>query len=246
MKIIRDEQLATLTFVPVEADEEQVIASIAAMLKPEDKMSYGGRGQDGDDDKFCIVHLHAGGRKKKRSETSGNATMHRTVHVDSVELVLRGTTEKDKHEVNRIRDICYFGSSGLIFLGETKVDGKKAIITTAKRCKHCGAGMIRYSDCEWGTCDACAAKCEHNYVRDAIHGGGTNIGVGEFCDKCGRGKPKVEGERKKTVIEHHLAVERELGANVIYEDGPPFNPRQAVEVGRLARRYDKSRRRAAQ
>ena len=105
MKIIRDEQLATLTFVPVEADEEQVIASIAAMLKPEDKMSYGGRGQDGDDDKFCIVHLHAGGRKKKRSETSGNATMHRTVHVDSVELVLRGTTEKDKHEVNRIRDV---------------------------------------------------------------------------------------------------------------------------------------------
>ncbi len=63
MKIIRDKQLATLTFVPVETDEEQVIASIAAMLKPEDKLSYGGRGRDGDDDKFCAVYLHAGGRE---------------------------------------------------------------------------------------------------------------------------------------------------------------------------------------
>lgn len=246
MKIIRDKQLATLTFVPVEVDEEQVIASIAAMLKPEDKLSYGGRGRDGDDDKFCTVHLHAGGREEKRSETSGNVTMHRTVHVDSVELVLRGSTEEDKHEVGCIRDTCYFGSGGLIFIGKTEVDGKKAIITTAKRCKHCGAGMIRYSDCEWSTCDTCAAKCEHNYVRGAIHGGGTDIGAGEFCDKCGRGKPKAEGEREKSIIEHHLAAEKELGVNVLYKDGFPGTTRQAVEVGRLARRYNKSRRRAAQ
>src|SRR3989344_7483329 len=104
MKIIRDKQLATLTLVPVEADEEQVIASIVAMLKPEDKLSYGGRGRDGDDDKFCTVNLHAGGREEERSETSGNVTVNRTVHVDSVELVLRGSPEEDKHEVGRIRD----------------------------------------------------------------------------------------------------------------------------------------------
>ena len=246
MKIISDKQLATLTLVPVEADEEQVIASIVAMLKSEDKLSYGGRGRDGDDDKFCTVHLHAGGREEERSETSGNVTVNRTVHVDSVELVLRGSTEEDKHEVGRIRDMCYFGSGGLILIGETEVDGKKAIVATGKRCKHCGVGMIRYFDCEWRTCDACAAKCEHNYVRGMIHGGGTDMGVGEFCDKCGRGKPRAEGEREKSVIEHHLAVEKELGVNVIYKDGPPITPRQAVEVGRLARRYNKSRRRAAQ
>ncbi|MBI4088035.1 hypothetical protein HY418_01475 [Candidatus Kaiserbacteria bacterium] len=246
MKIIRDKQLATLTLVPVEADEEQVIASITAMLKPEDKLSYGGRGRDGDDDKFCTVHLHAGGRVEGKRETQGNVTTIRTVHVDSVELVLRGSTEEDKHEVGRIRDTCYFGSGGLIFIGETEVDGKKSIITTAKRCKHCGAGMIRWSNCEWGTCDACAAKCEHNYVRGAIHGGGTDIGVSEFCNKCGRVKPKSEGEREKSRLEHHLAAEREVGINVLYKDGPSVTPRQAVEVGRLARRYDKSRRRSAQ
>lgn len=209
MKIIHDKQLATLTFIPVKVTEEQIIASIAAMLKAEDKLSYGGRGRDSDDEKFCTVHLHAGGREEERVETDRNVTVHRTVHVDSVELVLQGTTEEDKHEVGRIRDMCYFGSDGLIFIGEAEVDGKKAIITTGSRCKHCGAGMIRYSDCEWKTCDACAAKCEHNYVRGMIHGGGVgDMGVGEYCDKCGRGKPRVEGEREKTKIEHHLAVEK--------------------------------------
>lgn len=246
MKIIRDKQLATLTLVP-EADEEQVIASIAAMLKPEDKLSYGGRGRDSGDEKFCTVHLHAGGHKELRTETTGNVTVHRTVHVDGVELILQGTTEEDKHEVGRIRDTCYFGSGDLIFLGETEVDGKKAIVITGLRCKHCGAGMIRYSDCEWRTCAVCAAKCEHNYVRGMIHGGSVGeLGIGEFCDKCGRGKPRVEGEREKTKIEHHLAVEKELGVNVIYKDGPSITPRQAVEVGRLVRRYSKSLRRAAQ
>jgi hypothetical protein len=246
MKIIRDKQLATLTLVPVDADEKQVIVSIAAMLKPEDKLSYGRRGRDGDDDKFCTVHLHAGARKERQSKTEGNITVTRDVHIGGVELVLRGTTEEDKHEVGRIRDMCYFGSGGLIFIGETEVDGVKAIVSTGLRCKHCGAGMIRYSDCEWETCDACAARCEHNYVRGAIHGGGTDIGVGEFCDKCGRGKPKAEGERKKSVIEHHLDAEREGVVDAIFYDGFPGTPRQAVEVNRLARRYDKSRRRAAQ
>lgn len=246
MKIIRDKQLATLTFVPIETDEEQIIASIIATLKPEDKLSYGGRGSDGEGDKFCTVNLHAGGREEEKVETQGNVTFHSTVHVDSVKLVLRGSTEDDKHEVNRIRDTCYFGSGGLIFIGETELDGKKSIITTAKRCKHCGAGMIRYSDCEWSTCDACAAKCEHNYVRGAIHGGGTDIGVGEFCDKCGRGKPKAEGEREKTVIEHHLAAEKEGVVDLlIYKNGPPTTPRQAVEMNRLVRRHSKSRRRDA-
>lgn len=246
MNIIRDKQLATLTFIPVEADEEQVIASITAMLSPEDKLSYGGRGRDGDDDKFCVVYLHAGGRKEKRVETHGDVTVHSTEHVDGIKLTLVGTTEEDKHEVGRIRDTCYLGSGGLIFLGETEVNGKKAVVMTAKRCKHCGTGMIGYVDCEWSTCDTCAAKCGHNYVHGAIRGGGTDIGVGEFCDKCGRGKPKAEGEREKSVIEHHLAVEKELGVTVLYKDGPPTTPRQVVELERLARHHDESRRRAAQ
>lgn len=243
MRIICDQAGGTLTFVPVEPDEERVIASIAAILKPEDTLSYGGRGQDGDGDKFCTVHLHAGASRETQSKTEGNVTVTRNVHVGGVELMLRGSTEDDKYEVNGIRNACYLGSGKPIFLGETTVDGRKAITVTMGRCKHCGAGMINSSACEWGTCDACVAKCEHSYVRGFIHGGGTDIGVGEYCNKCGRGKPRAEGERKKSQIEHHLAVERELGVTVLYKDGFPRTPREVVEVGRLARRYDKAQSR---
>lgn len=241
MKIIRDEDLATLTLVPVEPEEEQVIAVISAMLKPEDRLCYDGRSEDGDGDKFCKIHLHAGGHREERREISGKATLVRQVYVDSIELILRGSTEDDKHEVGRIRDICFFGSSGLIFLEETEVDGKKAIVTTGKRCKLCGVGMIKRAACEWSTCDECAAKCEHNYIRGAFHGGGVDIGVGDFCSICGRGKPKEEGVRRKTQIEQHLAVEKELGMLVLYDhDGIPLTPRQLVQLNRLARRYEKA------
>lgn len=207
MKIIRDEQLATLTLVPVETEEEQVIASIASMLKSGDKLTYAGRERDDDDGNFCRVNLHVGARHLKQCRTKGNITVRRSAYIGGLKLVLRGTTEEDKREVGRIRDTCFFGSGGLIFLGEVEVDGKKSITTTGMHCKHCGSGMIRYDDCEWKTCDVCAAKCEHIYVRGAIRGGGLEVGVGEFCDKCGRGKPgSADGMSE---AEHRLAVVKE-------------------------------------
>lgn len=211
MRVIRDEKLATYTLVPIEQEEEQILASIAATIQTGDKLSYGGRGRDGEDDKFCTVHLHIGG----------------------VELVLGGSTEDDKYEVNGIRNTCYFGSGGLIFLGVVEVDGKKAIVTTAKYCKQCGGAMINCFACEWGICDACAAKCEHLYERGSIHGPKIDIGMGEFCGLCGRGKPKAEGEREKSQLEHHLAVERELGVKVIYKN-TPLTPSQIDYLQKVA------------
>lgn len=245
MKVVKDSQAATLTLVPVEAGEAEVLASMLATLKPEDKLVYGGREKDGEGDKFCKIHLHVGSHKEERTEVRGKITIRCTLNVGGVELVLCGSTEEDKQEVGRIRDTCYFGSGGLIFLGEAEVDGKRVMVTTAKRCKHCQAGMIRHTECEWSTCDACAGKCEHNYVRGAIHGGGTDIGMGEFCDKCGRGKPKTKGEREKSVLEHHLAAVREnVVDELIYKDGPPNTPEEVVNLNRLVRRYAKSKARA--
>jgi hypothetical protein len=168
------------------------------------------------------------------------------VHVDGIELILRGSAEEDKNEVGRIRDTCYFGSGSLIFIGETEVNGKKSIVTTSKRCKHCGVKMIQLVACEWNTCDACAAKCEHHYVKGAVHGGGTDIGVGKFCDICGRGKPRPEGEREKSIIEHHLEVEKELGIPVFHDVGetPFVSSQEIVKASRLARRHKKSLQRS--
>lgn len=245
MKIIRDEKLATLTLVPIGQNETEIITSITEILKPGDKLSYGGRGSDGNDNKFCIVHLHAGAREERQNKTVGSTTFWHSVHVGGVHLVLRGSTENDKSEVGRIRDACFFGAGGLIYIGETELNKTKSIITTAMRCEHCNSNMLERVECEWRTCNACAAKCMHDYERGPIHGGGIDIGVGEFCSKCGRGKPKTKGERKKSLIEHHLAVGKELGINVIYKDSFLKTPRQAAIFERLMRRFDKSKRRTA-
>lgn len=233
MKIIRNKELATLTFIPMDVDEQEIIASIAAILKPGDKLSYGGKNRDGDDDKFCAIDLYAGAREEMETKIEGNITVVQNVHVGGVKLVLRGSTEDDKREVGSIRDTCYFGSDGLIFIGETEADSKKCIITTGKLCKYCNARMISCSDCESGICAACAVRCPHNYVRGAIHGGSANIAVGEFCAHCNRVRPKSESKREKSLIEHHLAVEKELGIKIFYKGGFPNTPRQALEFEHL-------------
>ena len=75
--------------------------------------------------------------------------------------------------------------------------------------------MIGIRACEWGVCNLCAAKCEHEYIRGPIRGGGTDIGVGDFCEKCGQGRPLDQGELPKTVAEHHQAAKEELGLIIL-------------------------------
>ncbi|GEM_PF-1641736 len=239
MRIIRDKKLATLTFVPVEVGEAEVISAIAALLKPEDKLDYDGR-TGGDDGKPFAIFLQAGAVKEEKND----GFLTRQVYVGGVKLTLCGSTNDDERVVRSIRDTCYFGSGGLIFLGETEVDGTKTITTTAKRCKLCGGNMIGMGECEWKTCDTCRDTCEHHYIHGMIHGGDVgDMGMGEYCGKCGRGKPKAEGERKKSKIEHHLAVERELGITILYRDSPVVTTDDAIQLARLNRRYNKAKAR---
>lgn len=238
MKIIRNEELQTWTLVPIEGHEIETLASIIAVLEPGGELSYGGRSRDGETRKFCVLHLHVGAKREERSETKGNVTIYSTEYVGGIKLVLCGSTEEDKDAVWSVRHGALY-SGHLVLLDVVEVDGKQSIVTTAGHCKHCGANLL---ETEWKTCDACAAKCEHVYIRGAIHGGGTDIGVGEFCSICGRGKPKPEGERKKSIIEQHLDVENELGIPVLHEvEGcPPVSSKNFVEMNRTMRRYAKS------
>jgi hypothetical protein len=234
MQIIRNKEVANFIFVPTEEKETEVLNQIIAIAKPDDKMTYGGR-NGGDGDKPFVVYLHLG------SHTEENMTIHRDEEVGGVKLELRGSGEDSDNEVRLIRDVCFFGSGGLIFLGTCEVDGKTAIIVTASKCKLCGGPMISMASCEWRTCDACASKCEHDYVSGMVHGGNVgNMGIGEFCDKCGRGKPEPEGARKKNQIERELEVERELGVKVFYKEGPVQTPREAAELNRVIRRHHKA------
>lgn len=243
MRVIRDEAAATIKLVPIEEGEGKLLALIAETLQPGSKIHYRGRKTEADE-KYCSVLLNAGGIGERQVRKHGNGTLTELVLVGGVDLELKGSTEDDKREISRIRDMCFFGTSGMFFLGEVDYEGTKALLFTGSLCQLCGAQMIKRSACEWRTCDACAAKCEHNHVKGAIHGG-VDIGVGEYCSLCGRGKPKHENEREKSVLEHHLAVERELGIQIFYEEGPVATPQEAVELNRLYRRWKKAKSRQA-
>ncbi|MCA9355170.1 hypothetical protein KC865_01295 [Candidatus Kaiserbacteria bacterium] len=243
MQILINAEEAILTLVPATDEESETIAAIAARMKPEEKLKYGGRGTDPEGEDFCTVFLHAGGESEIVEEkVNPNFTVVQRQFTGSTKLELVGTTEDDKYAIGGIRNACYFATGGLIFLGETMYDGKQAINVTAARCKHCSANLIEFGRCEWKTCAKCAEKCEHEYKRGMVHGPGLDMGVGEFCTKCGSGKPREESEREKSVIEQHLAVKEELGMPVFYKNGPPNTPEEAVQLQRLARRHAKANR----
>jgi hypothetical protein len=243
VKIVNNEGQGTFTLVPNTILEQKTLLSMTGLLKPEDKFSYLGRNNDTKG--FYAVSLGVGGHYEERTQTNGRSTAKWHEYVGGVKLKLRGSTRKDKFTINGIRNKCFFGRCSPIYLGKIEVEGKLSTIITLKRCKHCGANMVD-DGCEWGVCEACVSKCEHEYVKGFVHGGAIDIGAGEYCKKCGRGKPKTPDEREKTLIEHHLAVEKDLGARVLYKDGPAHTPKELVKVARLSRRLAKSKAHLAQ
>ncbi len=192
MKVILNHELATITLLPVETKEFVTLINLLGALKPGDKLCYGGRKDEGE---FCAIILRAGGHDEPKIEKHGSITHHFRKCVGGIEFVLRGSTEDDKHAVGYLRDVCYYGSNGFIFLTDRTAEGERALVMTATHCQHCGAQMIDRGRCEWKTCAACADKCDHTYKRGLCHGGSAEMaGMGEFCTKCGCGKLNVKPE----------------------------------------------------
>lgn len=173
MKVLIDRQAGLVRFVPVEQEEEQEVAAILEKIVPGGFIKYGGR-STGDD---------------------GSIVLFFRIEREKV-LTLRGSTKEDKKAVGSIRDTCYFSSSKLTLVCKEEIDGKSSLVLTAQHCKQCQSPMIDMPSCEWGICAACAEKCEHKFVPGPVHGGKVgSLGLGEFCDRCGRGKPDGEVEK---------------------------------------------------
>lgn len=239
MRIIRDEKSKTITLLPMEIEEAETLKLIAEKGKPGEQLRYGGCSSDDPEYKFCIVYLYFGSERKDvvKEETANFKLVHRGANVGGIQFALRGTTEQDKYEINGIRNTCYFGSGGLIYLGKVEVDGKVGIVCTAKYCSKCGATMLGRLECEWNICDDCAKKCRHAYERGAIFGPGVDIGMGEFCGKCGRARKRggtVKKDRAKSTTEQHVAVQKELGIPIIYKN-TFLTPDQLLYLEKLAK-----------
>lgn len=217
MYILRNDEAQTWELQPTTSCEVEVLTSILCVLKHGQKMKYCGVRSDDQSDPLSL-HFNAGGKPVKITKLNehGGGIIY-TKWTGGVTWWLTATDD-DRDELWAMRDTCYVGSGGLIFLETHKHELGYSLIFTAKYCKICGAPMIRMSRCEWSTCTTCTEKCEHEWERGHMHGAGIDIGVGSFCGKCGIANPGDDEFDSKSPFEHALAVEQELGTIVFHKD----------------------------
>ncbi len=205
MRIVADEEKGTWTFIPVTNKEFSMLAKVAGKLDLCQKLKYRNMVSRKDG---SIAHLEfeIGPADDEKSKPDA--------------LILRGIGTEDKNQLASIRNTCFFGPGGLIYLGVASIEGVEGVVFTGEFCKVCGRDMIGLAQCETLTCHDCASKCEHQYKRGAFHGGEVDIGVADVCTKCGRVRPRAEGESELTLAQHHQNVRNELGVKIHYIGGP--------------------------
>lgn len=120
--------------------------------------------------------------------------------LDGQRATITATNDESEQNIRFARDAIFFGGGGLTLVDHEEADGKMQANVCIAFCKHCNAPLIEMGRCEWKTCEACVAKCEHEYEDGHVHGGEAGVlGVGKFCVKCGRGKPD---ETPAVIINH--------------------------------------------
>lgn len=217
MRIIRQPVDGKLLLVPRTKKEAVTVSAIKAVLLPGQTIEYDSK-KVNNKGEVSQLYLYAGARREERTFNFQGITVHRNVFVGGVKLVLKGALKSDKEELGAIRDMCFFGSSGLVFLGTTKIGGVESLITTGAFCKKCQHPMITMRECEHMICDADVARCDHKYERSPIHGAGIDIRMGEACIECGQVKPLTEEQKNMSALDQALEVERELGVTIIFDN----------------------------
>ena len=210
MRIFRDIVAGTLALIPADRGEKRTMINVLGAITSGRRLWYCGR-RDTDHDPAQALMFRAGGYSEQFIEASPFCTYRGYRYKGGVLLVLRGTNLRDKKLLLGVRSAVYMNGGTLHLLQQLRGGGA---VFTAKRCKHCRTPMIDRISCEWNTCNLCALVCVHEYERGAVTGGGVDIGIGEFCGKCGRGKPLP----RLTQDEHHMAVGAEFGIQVIETD----------------------------
>jgi CheY-like chemotaxis protein len=206
MHVEQDRAVGLLTFTAVTSEEETLLQDLGATTAFGQILKYKGRGS---------ITPNA---------SYGEHMWLQFSYGEDKKLELLATTEEDEKAVRQLRDAIYFGKGGLTFTGYFVRNGKPSVDFTIAQCKACHKSIISVIECEWLYCDACAAKCEHQYKRGATHGGGVDLKIGDFCSVCGRAKPEPKDEPEKPLYDHHIAVERELGIHVFYSNFPGITP----------------------
>ena len=185
MRIREKPDASEFLLIPANEEEQELMARIAAELAAGQAVNYDGRCADPDDSEYTCVKLYIGGRREEVVTQVAEGfkwTSHE--YVGGVLLLLKGEEEQDKGLVWNIRNMYFFGTAALLYLGETAMDGQAAYRFTGCRCKLCGAVTV-YRHCEHKICKACAEKCSHEWTKGHVHGSGVDVALGTYCKICG-------------------------------------------------------------
>lgn len=208
MRIINNGN-GTWKFIPGSDSEKASLREVFTQcpIDGRARLKYGGKVADSTGHIDHLL-LHAGGQELRVRR--GNVISGEYFGSTLLRLYADGDSSS---ELACIRNVLFFGGGGLSLVSEeiSIPDGDGSITVTGGYCKHCSAAINTFCECEWETCNACAAKCAHQYELGAVHSISSPVGVGMgvSCIKCGRGRPK---EGTDQALDPNLATENECVA----------------------------------
>lgn len=151
MKVFLNEKAGTVTFSPVQADEREVINSLATRPIGEKLVQRGIKIAKG---RFAGVNVLIG------TEYDRTADQYR----GGKEFAICGTSHEDIESLNFISRLLSTGPTGVLFYrGKTGANGTTALIFTGYLCEGCRSPMIT------STCPNCSAQAnaEHGLALRA-------------------------------------------------------------------------------
>jgi len=162
MRISLSVEMGILVFYPTHSAERELVNFIIKTVSLGEKLDYDGCIEQ-EDDSYGVYFL-IGAKKDRVSRNKGTFTLISSGLKGGRRFTLRGTTRNDEKLVRYIRDMCYFASAGIIYLGDIKTEsGESAIVFTGARCVNCNAAVIGLR-CECKLCNDCIREYGFNFA----------------------------------------------------------------------------------
>lgn len=222
MNIRENEEKGLFTLSPTNGDEEAFLVAVKTSLSIGQSLEYNGR-------------------SGAEIRAPYSERMILAFKLEGQRHEIQASSDESEDVIRSIRDAVFLSAGKLILQGHSEADGKIAVDFCTTFCKLCNAPIISPMRTHWKVCRACSDKCSHEWKEGMVNNGGLP-GYGEYCSKCGTGKPQAEGERKRTKIEQELDIQNKLGIKIVYKgDDPPRNPEEAIKMNRLIKRYRRAK-----
>lgn len=244
MHVIADPQTQTYRVTPVTFGERMVVRRhILPHVKVGDVLSYHGRHGEPEHPDFNLRFNLGGERCEVKSRAPGGTTFIQTGYRGGVTFRMRGTRPEDRAVLSEMRDMCFFGSGGLVITNiEDGGESEPTLECAGVLCKHCQK-PVGGLQAQHKVCPECAKKCVHEWEESAAHGYDIgSIAVADVCTKCGSvSKASLKKVLKLTPIERQALAMDTFGMHITIDvAGLKLSIGEAMELqnwGVMPKRY---------